>query len=184
MARRREMAMIEPEPWDDEPQRGIFARFVRLVFGTILGLGAGAWLIANPGVLDQLWVLYDEQMAKVPEEYAPYTGYATIAVVLLLVYLLRGWLVNNAVFYGLIIGAVLWVPFGNHFMAAVPQIDEYMPGLRPGLEEMIGTYPQLSKVQELAEQTVPVADVPVLTAPTAAPAAAPEAAPEPAETAQ
>jgi len=176
MARRRELAMIEPEPWDDEQQRGIFARLVRLIFGAILGLAAGAWLIANPEVLTQLKGLYDAQVANVPEEYAAYTGYATIAVVLLLVYLLRGWLVNNAVFYGLIIGAVLWVPFGNHFMAAVPQIDEYMPGLRPGLEEMIGTYPQLSKVQELAEQTVPVEGVPVLTAPTAQPATAPEAA--------
>jgi len=178
MARRRELAMIEPEPWDDEVQRGIFARFVRLIFGILLGLAAGAWLIANPETLAQLRVLYDEQMAKVPEEYAPYTGYATIAVVLLVVYLLRGWLVNNAVFYGVIIGAALWVPFGNHMMAAVPQIDDYMPGLRPGLEEMIGTYPQLSKVQEWAEVTVPVEDVPVLTAPTSAPA------PEPAEPAQ
>jgi hypothetical protein len=170
MARRREMAMIEPEPWEDEHERGIFARLVRLIFGVILGLAAGAWLIANPEVLTQLKGVYDELIAQVPAEYAPYTGYATIAVAVLLVYLLRGWLVNNAVFYGVIIGAALWVPFGNHMMAAVPQIDDYLPGLRPGLEEMIGTYPQLNKVQEWAELTVPVEDVPVLTAPTSDPA--------------
>ncbi len=182
MARRRESAMIEPEPWDDGRERGPLTRLLRLIFGVILGLAVAAWLIANPGVLSQIGAFYDQLKASVPAEYAQYTGYATVAVVLLLIFLMRGLLVNNAVFYGLVIGAALWVPFGNHIMAAVPQTEDYMPGLRPGLNEMIGGYPQLTKVQEWAELAVPVADVPALTGPAPAPASTPP--PEPAEPAQ
>ncbi|MEM8787947.1 MAG: hypothetical protein AAGE76_06780 [Pseudomonadota bacterium] len=161
----RGTAVIEPE--SDAPQRGIFARLLRLIFGVVLGLAAAAYLIANPQLLTGLAGIYESRVDRLPEQYIPYAFPALMVVAVLLLYALRGVIFRNAIFYGAALGALLWVPFGNHILTAAPQVETAMPSLRPGLERLVQTDPRFGQVRNWAETRLPVETIASLGAQTA-----------------
>jgi|GEM_PF-6145116 len=145
-ARQRETAMIEPErDYMYEEPRGFF---MPLIFGLIIGIGGLAIWLGLPTFGSFIQEQYQGLIvASVPEEYQAYTIWAVIAVGIMLLLLLRGILLRVPLILGVLVGALLWVPFGNHVMAMVPQVD---------LDGLLTDYPTLQSLRDVAESNVAV----------------------------
>lgn len=154
-ARQRETAMIEPErDYMYEEPRGFF---MPLIFGLIIGIGGLAIWLGLPTFGSFIQEQYQGLIvASVPEEYQAYTIWAVIAVGIMLLLLLRGILLRVPLILGVLVGALLWVPFGNHVMAMVPQVEENLPDLRAGLDGLLTDYPTLQSLRDVAESNVAV----------------------------
>ncbi len=157
---RRETAMIEPEYVSGHgPRRGFMSHLFRTVLGVLLGLGVAAYVISTPGLLDQARALFDARVvANLPEDYQIFAPWVALVLGVLLLLILRRFILNGVV-YAAVIGAFLWVPFGNHIMAAVPQVETSFPALRGELTRIVSTNPTFSQLRNVTEEAMPVATV-------------------------
>lgn len=153
--RQRESAMIEPE-YDYMPgePRGFI---MPLIFGLIIGIGGLAIWLGLPSFGTFIGELYQTYIvASVPEDYRAYTIWGVIAAGIMVLLLMRGVLLRVPLLLGAIVGALLWVPFGNHIMAVAPQVEENLPELRAGLDGLMVDYPTLQSLRDMAESNVAI----------------------------
>ncbi|NNU80746.1 hypothetical protein HMH01_09885 [Halovulum dunhuangense] len=156
MSRFREPAMIEPEPVRRVRQPGEGGGKLPFVFGLLMGLGGMAAWLAYPEIPDALVALYDQQVATLPEQYRGAAPFAAGAVAALLLYAVRRPLLKSPLVLAAVIGAALWIPLGQHMLGLVPQIEQAMPGLRPGLESLVASNDALTQLSGLGQRYIPV----------------------------
>ena len=172
---RRETAMIEPE-YARAPgeRRGFLSTVFRLLVGLVAGVCAAAYIVGTPGLWGQLRAMFDTQIiANLPDEYQAFAPWVALVLAVLLLLILRRFILNGIV-YAAVVGAFLWVPFGNHMLAGVPQVEASLPQLRGEMDRLLGSSAMMTQLRTVTENAVPVAMVEPLIAeaPTvAAPAA-------------
>ncbi|MEM7615932.1 MAG: hypothetical protein AAF245_12840 [Pseudomonadota bacterium] len=153
--RQRRTAMIEPE-YVEPPRRSLFMRLVRFVFGLAVGILIAAWLISNPWVWTTIGETFQTRfVANLPPDYQQFAPWVVLGLLAILALILKRFILNGLV-YTAILGAFLWVPFGNHMMAATPLFEQTFPTLRSGLDTIVTNYPPLAQIRTTAEASVPV----------------------------
>ncbi|MEM1266223.1 MAG: hypothetical protein AAGI50_09435 [Pseudomonadota bacterium] len=73
----------------------------------------------------------------------------------LVVLAVRHLVFGSVIGWASVIGALIWVPFGNHILAVAPGIETTYPGLRPRLETMLSDNPLLADLRRAVEAELP-----------------------------
>ncbi len=135
----------------------MLAKVVMLVLGVVVGVFATAVLLDRPEVLAQGWDAIRNLLSGAGSRNDGFpmivAGLVGILAAVFGVYVM----LRSSALFGILIGAFLWIPFGNHFMAQVPEIEESFPDLRANLEGLLAERPRLLSVRNWAETRLPLA---------------------------
>lgn len=152
MARNNELQGTYIEPMDGP---GAGSKLLVLFLSIVVGFIAAGLLIAYPQFIDFVWEDLSARVNRLNDEQRSLVPFAVGMGAVALLFLLRGFFLSSR-FFGLLIGAFLWIPFGNHVLAAAPQVDRAMPNLRPGLNQLVTGSERLARIRGWAERTFPV----------------------------
>ncbi|MEM8869325.1 MAG: hypothetical protein AAGE38_02920 [Pseudomonadota bacterium] len=154
----RGTAMIEPD-YVEPPRRSLGARLVRLIVGLSVGLLIAAWFISNPWIWGRIAEVFQTRLvSNLPVDYQQFAPWVALALLAILAIILKRFILNGLV-YTAILGAFLWVPFGNHLMATTPLFEQTFPNLRAGLDSIISNSPPLAQIRTTAEASLPVEQI-------------------------
>ena len=141
---------------------GILALLLGLLFG--LAVAPFAYVLTlTPELFTEIWVAaqdyYGRAKENVPENILPYADWIALAVAVLIAFLLirtiGGAILRSTALMGVIVGAFLWVPFGSHIRTLIPQVDERMPRLSAGLDNVTESNWLTARIRTFAEETLP-----------------------------
>lgn len=140
----------------DQDGMGFLPRLLPFICGILLGLAAAAFLFAHPYVIGLALEQWNTRVGNMSEEKQQLIPVVTALVGIALLILARKIIFGSAAFWGLLVGGFLWVPFGNHMLSVLPQIEDSLPSLRNGVDDYVASSERMTGVRTWAERTFPV----------------------------
>ena len=126
---------------------------VGLLLGVVIG---GPIYYSNPDMFIVGIQKFRELLVSYFPEYEDYAGYMMLGVAVILIVAFRKVFRQLWLFVGLLLGAILWVPFGAHAFHYVPEVRDFFPKLENGLTAIVAENNQFTLVRNLAVQYVPL----------------------------
>ena len=135
---------------------GFFGWFPMLILGALIGLVLSGLVISNQYVVEAYITIAENKLADMSEQKRTVLVYTVMGGIALFLILTRAHFLRSGITWGLALGVFLWVPFGNHILAWVPEAEEAVPNIRASVDDFIAERSYLQNIRDLAEDRVPV----------------------------